>query len=357
MSTVHREVVVIGGGQAGLAVGHHLARQDRDFVILEAADTPAAAWRERWDSLRLFTPVRYDSLPGKAFPGDPDHYPTRDEVVAYLSEYARDLPVELGSRVCRLRSDGAGFRVELDGRSVEADQVVVATGPFQTPRTPALATRLSPEVAQFHSAAYRNPAQLPAGPVLVVGGGNTGYQIAEELSSTHEVHLAVGSRQKPIPQRVLGRDIFSYLDAVGALTAPADTRLGRRMKAGDTLVGSSPRRARRQGIRLRPRATGAGGSSVTFADGTAVAVATVIWATGFALDHSWIDAPVFGADGRVLQQRGVTPATGLYFVGLPWMHTRGSALLGWVKDDAAHVAARIAANAGTSRPSSVPLPA
>jgi putative flavoprotein involved in K+ transport len=209
--------------------------------------------------------------------GDPDHYPTRDEVVAYLSAYARDLPVELGSRVCRLRSDGAGFRVELDGRSVEADQVVVATGPFQTPRTPALATRLSPGVTQLHSAAYRHPAQLPAGPVLVVGGGNTGYQIAEELSSTHEVHLAVGSRQKPIPQRVLGRDIFRYLDAVGALTAPADTRLGRRMKAGDTLVGSSPRRARRQGIRLRPRATGAGGSSVTFADGTAVAVATVIW--------------------------------------------------------------------------------
>jgi putative flavoprotein involved in K+ transport len=289
--------------------------------------------------------------------GDPDHYPTRDEVVAYLSAYARDLPVELGSRVCRLRSDGAGFRVELDGRSVEADQVVVATGPFQTPRTPALATRLSPGVTQLHSAAYRHPAQLPAGPVLVVGGGNTGYQIAEELSSTHEVHLAVGSRQKPIPQRVLGRDIFGYLDAVGALTDPADTRLGRRMKAGDTLVGSSPRRARRQGIRLRPRATGAGGSSVTFADGTAVAVATVIWATGFALDHSWIDAPVLGADGRVLQQRGVTPAAGLYFVGLPWMHTRGSALLGWVKDDAAHVAARIAANAGTSRPSSVPLPA
>jgi putative flavoprotein involved in K+ transport len=193
--------------------------------------------------------------------------------------------------------------------------------------------------------------------VLVVGGGNTGYQIAEELSATHEVHLAVGSRQKPMPQRVLGRDIFSYLDAIGALTTSADTRLGRRLKAGDTLVGSSPRRARRHGVRLRPRATGAGDSTVTFADGRAVGVVTVIWATGFALDHSWIDLPVFGHDGALLQQRGVTPATGLYVLGLPWMHSRGSALLGWVKDDAAHVAAHIAASADQIRRAPLPLPA
>jgi putative flavoprotein involved in K+ transport len=343
MSTHYREVVVIGGGQAGLAIGRLMAEQGRRFTILEAADAPAAAWRERWDSLRLFTPARYDSLPGKPFPGDPDRYPTRDEVVAYLTDYARDLPVELDSRVRRLSHTGTGYCLELDDRVYEAAQVVVATGPFQTPRVPEFAGRLTPSVQQLHSADYRTPAQIPDGRVLVVGGGNTGYQIAEELTSTHEVHLAVGSRQKPMPQRLAGRDIFRYLDAVGALTKTADTRIGRRMKVSDTLVGSSPRRARRQGIRLHPRATDANGSTVSFADASELAVTTVIWATGFDLDHAWIDAPVFAPDGSVLQQRGVTPSAGLYFLGLPWMHSRGSALLGWVKDDAAYIAARIAA--------------
>jgi putative flavoprotein involved in K+ transport len=350
MTTIHREVVVIGGGQAGLAIGHFLAEQGRNFTILEAADAPAAAWRARWDSLRLFTSARYDGLPGTPFPGDPDRYPTRDEVVAYLTGYASGLPVELGSRVRRLARGGDVYRVELGDRAYDADQVVVATGPFQTPRVPALASRLAPGVHQLHSTAYRNPAQIPAGPVLVVGGGNTGYQIAEELAATHDVHLAVGSRQTPMPQRLLGRDIFRYLDAFGALTKSVDTRMGRRMKGRETLVGSSPRRARRQGIRLHSRATGATGSTVTFADGTELTVATVIWATGFALDHAWIDAPVFAHDGTVLQQRGVTPSPGLYFLGLPWMHSRGSALLGWVKDDAAHIAARIEAISAPTPP-------
>ncbi len=344
MST-HHEVVVIGGGQAGLAIGSHLARQDRDFAILEAAEVPAAAWRERWDSLRLFTPARYDSLPGRPFPGDPDHHPTRDEVVAYLTDYARELPVQLGSRVTRLgRADGR-FVVRLEDRTCTADQVVVATGPFQTPRVPAIAAGLGADVLQLHSAGYRRPAQVPAGPVLVVGGGNTGYQLAEELAASHEVHLSVGERQRPLPQRVLGRDVFAWLDALGAMDHPADSRIGRRMKASDTLVGSSPRRARRLGIRLRARTVRADGRTVTFADGSAVEVRTVLWATGFGLDHSWVDLPVHGSDGTIVQQRGVTPVPGLHVLGLPWLHSRGSALLGWVRHDAAHVAAAITAHA------------
>ncbi|HEX6026943.1 MAG TPA: NAD(P)-binding domain-containing protein [Solirubrobacter sp.] len=350
MTPIHREVVVIGGGQAGLAIGHFLAEQGRDFTILEAADAPAAAWRERWDSLRLFTSARYNSLPGKPFPGDPDRYPTRDEVVAYLTDYASGLPVELSSRVRRLTRSGSSYRVELDDREYEADQVVVATGPFQTPRIPAFAAGLADTVHQLHSTGYRNAAQIPDGLVLVVGGGNTGYQIAEELTATHEVHLAVGSRQTPMPQRLFGRDIFRFLDAFGALTASVDTRIGRRMQGRETLVGSSPRRARRQGIRVHPRATGARGSTVTFVDGTQLDVTTVIWATGFALDHAWIDVPVFAPDGTVLQRRGVTPSPGLYFLGLPWMHSRGSALLGWVQHDASYIAARIALVSASTSP-------
>lgn len=337
MTARHHDVVVIGAGQAGLAVGRHLAGRGRDFTILDAATAPAAAWRARWDSLRLFTPARYCGLPGMPFPAAPDHHPTRDEVVAYLTAYARNLPVECDSAVRRLRATGGGYELELGDRQVTADHVVVATGPFSTPHVPLLAARLAAEVRQLHSTDYRNPAQLGPGRVLVVGGGNTGHQIAMELAGTHEVHLAVGARQRPLPQRVLGVDVFRLLDAAGAFTRPADTPIGRRMRLGDLLIGSSPRRARRHGVHLRPRATGAAGARVDFADGSSVEVATVIWATGFGVDHAWIDAPVFGDDGTLVHRRGVTPSPGLYVVGLPWLHTRGSALLGWVGRDAAHI--------------------
>jgi putative flavoprotein involved in K+ transport len=210
--TTRREVIVVGGGQAGLVIGHFLARQGRDFTILEAAGEPAAAWRERWDSLKLFTPARYDGLPGLEFPGDPEHHPGRDEVAAYLTDYARhfDLPVELDSRVHSIRERDGAYLVELEDRAYEADQVVVATGPFQVPLVPAFAERIDAGVVQLHSSTYRAPPSIPDGPVLVVGGGNTGFQIAEELSASRKVHLSIGARQMPLPQRILGRDLFWY---------------------------------------------------------------------------------------------------------------------------------------------------
>jgi putative flavoprotein involved in K+ transport len=339
------DVVVVGGGQAGLAIGYFLAQQGRDFTILDAAAQPAAAWRERWDSLRLFTPARYNALPGFAFPGDPDRYPGRDEVVAYLTEYARrfDLPVELDSAVRSIRRANGGYLVELADRAYEAEQVVVATGPFQVPFVPAIAARLGPGVVQLHSTAYRSPDAVPAGRVLVVGGGNTGFQIADELAASREVHLSIGSRQTPLPQRILGRDLFWYLDATGLIRKTAESRIGRRMAGRDTLIGSTPRALRRRGVRLHGRAVDAAESAVTFDDGSELDVATVIWASGFRVDHSWIDVPVFDPAGRLVHRRGVTESPGLYFLGLSWQHTRGSALLGWVKDDAEHIAQQISA--------------
>ena len=340
------EVVVVGGGQAGLAIGYFLKRQGRDFTILEAHEEAAAAWRERWDSLRLFTPVRRNGLPGRPFPGDPAAYPGRDEVVAYLTAYARelDLPVELGSRVRAVRADDdSGYVVELDDRTLRTPQVVIATGPFQVPAVPSIAERLDAGVAQLHSTEYRRPEQLPAGSVLVVGGGNTGYQIAEELAdAAREVHLSVGSRQTPLPQRILGRDLFDYLEGTRVMRVTVRSRLGSRVQHRETLIGSSPRAARRRGIQLHGRAIDVDAREVCFADGGSVTPAAVIWATGFRLDHAFVQMPVFDADGRVVHERGVTSAPGLYFVGLPWQHTRGSALLGWVKDDAEFIAQRIA---------------
>jgi putative flavoprotein involved in K+ transport len=342
----HYDVVVVGAGQAGLAIGYFLRRQRRHFVIFDRADSIAAAWRERWDSLTLFTPRRYNGLPGLPFPGDPDGYPSRDEVIAYLERYAQtvELPVELNSNVRKLTVEGKSFRLEVDGRSVTADQVIVATGPFQTPYVPDLAGRLAPEVFQTHSTGYRKPFDVPEGTVLVVGGGNTGFQIAKELSETHKVYLSIGSRQTPLPQRVLGRDLFWWLTKSRLLNTTVESRLGRRLQHRETLIGSSPRELRqRYGVELKPRVVDASGRGVRFADGSQLQVDAVIWATGYRPDYSWIHLPVLEPDGRLRHKRGVTEVPSLYFLGLTWQHTRGSALLGWVKEDAEYIAAQIEA--------------
>jgi len=225
------EVAVIGAGQAGLTMGYFLRGQGRRFVILDRAGEVASAWRERWESLTLFTPRRYSALPGLPFPGDPDGYPTREEVIVYLERHAEtfELPIELNGEVKRLeRGDDGRLRLELDRRTITADQVLVATGPFQTPYVPRLVEKLAGDVFQTHAVGYRRPDEVPEGTVLVIGGGNTGFQIAKELSATHKVVLSVGSRQKPLPQRVLGRDLFWWLTKARILNRTVDSRLGRK---------------------------------------------------------------------------------------------------------------------------------
>ena len=340
------EVAVVGGGQAGLAMGYYLRQQGRRFVIFERGDSIAPAWRERWDSLKLFTPRGYSSLPGLPFPGDPDDYPTRDEVIGYLERYAEtfELPIELNSQVRRLSHEGGRFVLDVDGRRVTADQVVVATGPFQTPYVPTLADDLDSGVWQAHSTGYRRPDDVPEGTVLVVGGGNTGFQIAKELSATHKVILSVGTHQKPLPQRVAGRDLFWWLTKTGLIHKTVESRLAQRLKDRDTLIGSSPRQiTRRYGVELKPRATAVAGRTVRTDDGNEVPVDAVIWATGYRPDYSWIDLPIVDENGRLRHRRGLTDVPGLLFLGLTWQWTRGSALIGWVKDDAVFLAEGIAA--------------
>jgi putative flavoprotein involved in K+ transport len=351
----HLEVAVVGGGQAGLATGYYLREQRMRFVVFERGDSIAPAWRQRWDSLILFTPRRYSALPGLPFPGDPDGYPTRDEVIAYLERHAEtfELPIELKSEVRRLSHEDGRFVLELDGRTVTADQVVVATGPFQTPFVPKLAQDLDPGLWQVHSTGYRQSGDVPEGTVLVVGGGNTGFQIAKELSATHEVLLSVGSKQKPLPQRIAGRDLFWWLTKTHLLSTTVESRLGSKLQHRDTLIGSSPRELkRRYGVELNPRAIAAAARTVRFEDGSELEVDAVIWATGYRPDYGWIELPILDSNGRLRHRRGVTDVPGLCFLGLTWQHTRGSALIGWVKDDAQFIAERIrglAGGEGTSR--------
>jgi len=341
------ERIIIGAGQAGLAAGYYLAKQGRRFTLLDAAPRLGHSWRIRYDSLRLFTSAPYDSLPGLPFPAPADHYPSKDEVADYLERYAAtfDLPVQLSTRVCALTggSNGAPFLIETDRGNHHAEQVIVATGPFQRPVVPSIAADLAPSIFQVHSSEYRNPAQLPDGDVLVVGAGNSGAQIAEELARTRRVTLAAGRTPPTLPQRLLGRDIFWWLNRLGVMAVTIDSRLGRRLSQADPLIGSRlGHLVRARGVKLVGRAVAASGDAVSFAEGTPMRPAAVIWATGFRSDYSWIEVPVFDTKGHPLQQRGVTAVRGLYFLGLPWLYRRGSALLGGVGDDAAYIADRVA---------------
>ena len=334
------DVVVVGGGQAGLAMAWHLAQRGLCFVVLEAEAKLGESWRTRWDSLTLFTPAQYNGLPGMPFPAPDDTYPTKDPVADYLESYAKSfkLPVQLKARVISLDRIDEGFEVRTADATYRARQVVVAAGPFQIPFIPSAAERLDASVTQVHSSQYRNPQSLPNGRALVVGGGNSGFQIAEELAATREVDLSVGTSYPTLPQRLLGKDLFWWLTRLGLMRVPATSRLGRRVQSrGEFVIGSKRRRLEQAGVRFQQRLIDAEGSSVRFADASSLDVSAVIWATGFRPDYSWIHLPGVAHDGRVIHQRGVTEVPGLYFLGLSWQHTRGSALLGFVKDDAAYL--------------------
>ncbi len=346
------KVIVVGGGQAGMTAGYYLSKAGIPFLILDAGIQAGEAWRRRWDSLELFTPARYSSLPGLRFPGDPGHYPGKDEVAGYMREYARAfaLPVRYRSRVTALEPAAGGYRLATGSGDYQAGQVIIATGAYQEPWTPPAAARLGPGVTQLHAAAYRNPGQIPGDEVLVVGAANSGAQIAAELAATHRVCLSQGAPIRRLPRKIAGIPIHSFGDRLGLIPAPFDTWRGRTQR-GDLLVGPSLRQlARRHGIELADRVTGADGRSIRFADGRQLQVSAVIWATGYRPDYSWIHLPVLDGHGLPRHQRGVTGYPGLYFLGMHNQYSRGSALIHWVRYDAQYIVSQARARAAATRP-------
>jgi putative flavoprotein involved in K+ transport len=343
------DTIVIGAGQAGLAAGFHLAQADADFIILDGATRVGDSWRHRWDTLRLFTPAAFSGLPGMPFPAAPTHLPDKDEVADYLERYAErfDLPIRHDTRVSKVERIGEFWSLETEGIRYESNHVIVATGPFHVPSIPAVAGRLDPAIRQMHSRDYRSPFDLPeGGAVLVVGAGNSGAQIAMELAQFRPVFLA-GRSTGHVPRTLLGRDIFTWWwPILKGMTV--DNWFGRtlrsRLHSGDALIGISARDLKASGARRVGRVeTEQAGKPV--ADGNALDVRVVIWATGFRPDFSWIKAPVpmDGANPRTA--RGVVPEVpGLYFVGLRFQYRMTSALLGGVGDDAQYVVAQIASD-------------
>lgn len=343
-------VVIVGAGQAGLAMGYALAHNglepQRDFVIIDAAQPGHLAWDRRWDSLRLFTTARSSALPGVRFPGEQNRYPTASEVSSYLDGYAQQLGLRPRWGVSALEvseaDHGHGLRLVTSDGAVETRNVVAATGPFSHPRYPELAHEVVVAGVNIHSDDYRRPDQVPAGTVMIVGAGNTGMQLAHELSDTHEVILAAGAERRALPQSVLGIDTLDLLRAAGAMSVPVTTSLGRRLSRSEPVVGQSIAELEARGVRVVERLAAARGNRFATGTGRSFDVDSVIWATGYDPGASWLPPAVRGPGGAVLQRRGVTSIAGLYTLGLPWMHTRGSALLGGVGRDAAYLARLIA---------------
>lgn len=344
-----QDAIVIGAGQAGLAAGYYLQCAGLRFSILDAGKV-GESWTRRWDSLRLFTPARYNSLPGMKFPGKPYDLPSKDEVAAYLHSYVArfELPVREHASVASLKRQDGNFTVTLhSGEKLFARTVIVATGANQRPYTPALSGSIAPQVLQLHSNQYRSPAQLPDGRVLVVGAGNSGAQIALELADSGREVVLAGPQIRALPRRFLGRDLYDWLWHT-LLRTTSESARGRhimqaRRFAADPLIGLSPKAFARLGLIRKGRVVSTWYGMPVIDDGSALFdLAAIIWCTGFRPDYSWIELPIFGLDGYPKHHRGVaTEVHGLGFVGMRYQHRIRSALLGGVGEDAAHVVSQI----------------
>jgi putative flavoprotein involved in K+ transport len=371
LQTERFETVVVGGGQAGLATAYHLTRRGRSCVVLDASERVGDSWRKRWPSLRLYSPASVNSLPGLRFPAPRHSYPTAFEMADYLESYATrfDLPVRTGLTVDGLARNADGYAVLAGDLRLEADNVVVATGVFQhdNPMIPDFAAELDPAIRQLHSRDYRGPEQLQAGAVLVVGAAHSGGDIAYELARAGHRTVLSGRDTGQLPFDLEGRAarfVFPLLKLVATRVLTVSTPLGRKAKPEIRSHGGPLLRVKAADLaavgveRVLERAVGVEGGMPVLADGRVVEVANVVWCTGFRNDYEWIGFPLpVDEDGFPAQKRGAVPsAPGLYFVGMPFLHSFSSMLILGAGRDAERVARHIASRRATAR-AAAPVPA
>jgi len=340
-----KDLIIIGAGQAGLTMGYYLKQEGYNFLLLEAGKRVGDSWRNRYDSLQLFTPRSYSSLPGMALIGEKNEFPYKDEIATYLEEYARhfQLPVQLQTEVLKIKKEEI-FELHTPTEILQTKKVIIASGAFQQPFIPSVSANLSSHIFQIHSSQYKSPSQIPKGKVLVVGGGNSGMQIAVELAKTHEVTVSISHPLTFLPLQLFGKSIFNLLEKVGLLYAEINTKRGRWFqKRKDPIFGFEGKKLIRNGaIKLQEKVVSASRNNIMFQNGDTYSAESIIWSTGFVQNYNWIEIEqAVNEKGFPNHIKGISPVKGLYYIGLPWQSQRGSALICGVGKDAEYVLSEI----------------
>jgi len=338
------DYVVVGAAQAGLSIAYHLKKMEKNYRVIDAEGEIGASWLNRWDSLKLFTPTEYNHLPGLKFNAPKGHYPTKFEVADYFKSYVKEfeIPVQLNTLATSIRKTENGFYIAHKDGELEAKNVIVATGPFHTPYTPPCHTKLSDDIIQIHSNYYKGLDQLQEGDALVVGGGDSGYQILSEISkdASRTAYFSGDTRVKSLPQRFLGKTLWWWFTLTGVLSYNKYSWIGKKLNSvTQPVIGTDVKEIlSRENVLPCGRTKDALNDTIFFDTKSVSTIKNIVWATGYRPNFQWIEGLELDSDGYPKNYRGVSNIEGLYFIGLPWMFTRGSATLGGVSKDASYLA-------------------
>ncbi|WP_298954303.1 NAD(P)/FAD-dependent oxidoreductase [uncultured Nonlabens sp.] len=344
MNSKRLEYVIIGGAQAGLAMAYHLKKMNKNFIVLDGENEIGASWLNRWDSLKLFTPTEYNHLPGLDFDAPKNHYPSKFEVANYFKNYVDtfEIPVQLNTLVTSVKKKEKTFCVEHKDGVIETKNVIVATGPFHIPYTPPCHTKTADSILQMHSNYYKGIDQLQDGDALVVGGGDSGYQILNELSKdgTRKVYFSGDTTVKSLPQNFLGKTLWWWFTKIGFLSYNKYSWIGKKINSStQPVIGTDVKGIlARENVFPVGRTKDALKEQIFFESKNVSTIKNIIWATGYRPNFSWVEGLELDAANYPKNYRGVSNIEGLYFMGLPWMYTRGSATLGGVSKDASYLA-------------------
>ncbi|MFD0963874.1 flavin-containing monooxygenase [Pseudofulvibacter geojedonensis] len=338
-----KDYIIIGAGQAGLAMAYYLKKQQKNFIVVDANKEVGAPWLKRWDSLKLFTPSEFNNLPGMKFPSKKGHYANKYEVADYLKAYVKefDIPIAFNQKVHSLKKEDDVFIIKSDTQRYTSRNVIIATGPFHTPFTPACHKNIDSDIIQIHSEHYKNPNQLQEGDTLVVGAGDSGVQILDEISKTNrKVYFSGNTNIGTLPQEFLGKTLWWWFSKIGFLTANKYSWLGKKLSNNSQpVIGTDVKTLfNKENVTCVGRTLDAEKKVLVFEKDRLTNIKNIIWATGFKPNFNWIEDIKLDNKQYPKNYRGVSEdLEGLFFIGLPWLYTRGSATLGGVKKDAEYL--------------------